>query len=147
MKLHCSLVAVLVISLTACNVNRTYMNREEDKNEAQKVTDAFYTMVRDSNYNGTLKLYSDTFFTVSPKEKLFQVYLMSEKKLGRLQRAQLTKAESKVVEGSNPVALYALQYTNRYDSAQALETFQLRKERDGKIRILAYNINSDAFFK
>lgn len=140
------LVAILLIStLSSCQFNRTFTNREEDKKEAEQVTSKFYELLKSKKYEETTALFSEKFFEVSDKEKLFQIYKITEEKLGALQEVAIGDWQTKVVIGTNPSSTYVLVYKNKYEKFESKETIRLTKETDGKIRILGYTINSDAF--
>ena len=40
-----------------CNFNKTYRNREEDKQEAEKITEKFYSLIKNNNRKEALKLF------------------------------------------------------------------------------------------
>lgn len=140
------ILALLTLSImTSCHYNSQYLNREEDKNEAEQVTNKLYDFLKSKNYEGTNDLFSKKFFEVTDKEKLLKIYAMTNEKLGDLITTEVESWETKVVKGSNPSSNYVLVYKNKYERFEARETITLTKEEDGQIRILGYNINSDGF--
>lgn len=138
---------LFMITMTACHFNSQYLNREEDKKEAEKITNELYQLLKEKNYDATTKLFSKKFFEVTDKEKLFKIFGMTIEKLGKLKVIEIEKWETRRVEGSNPLAEYAFVYKNTYSNFPARETIKLIREEDGKIRIIAYNINSDGFIE
>jgi hypothetical protein len=132
-------------TLTSCSFNRTFTNREEDKKEAEQVTTKLYELLKNKKYKESTELFSEKFFEISDKERLFDIYKMTEEKLGAVQETNIDSWETKVILGTDPVSTYVLVYKNKYDKFEATETFRLTKEADGKIRILAFRITSKAF--
>jgi len=136
----------LIILFASCNFSRTYINREEDKQEAVQVVDQFYDKLAKGNYDAVDALFSSEFWKVTSKEKLHNLLIKKKEKLGSLKSKVLAKWETKKIEGSNSSANYALLYDNKYDKFEAKETFRLVLEQN-QIRIIAFNINSDAFLQ
>ena len=134
-----------VLTLASCQFNSQYINRDEDKKDAEKITTKLFDLLKTKNYNGTTDLFGKKFFEVSSKEKLFEIFAATNNKLGELQDTKIESWETKRVEGSNPSADYLLVYKNKYEKFESKETITLTKETDGKIRIIGYNINSDGF--
>lgn len=139
------LTILLVVTMTSCHFNSQYINREEDKKDAEKVTSQLYELLRAKDYESTTKLFSKKFLEVTDKEKLFRIFVITNEKLGDLKTTEIETWETRRVEGTNPSAGYAFIYKNTYDSFPAKETIRLMREEDGQIRIISYNINSDGF--
>jgi hypothetical protein len=140
-------IVLSALAIVGCQFKRTYLNSEEDKKDAEKVAQSFFESVKHKNYDSSMVFFSDRFFEVTSKDKLVKMFEMENKKLGNLKEISLSKSETSRTEGTNPSGSYELQYINTYDSAQATETIRMTLEKDKKIKILAYNINSDAFLK
>jgi hypothetical protein len=134
-----------VLILASCHFNSQYINRDEDKKDAEKITTKLFDLLKTKNYNETTELFSNKFFEVSSQEKLFEIFAATSNKLGELQNTKIESWETKIVQGSNPSANYLLVYKNKYENFESKETFTLTKEKDGKTRIIAYNINSNGF--
>ena len=147
LKKSFSILALTILTLTSCHFNSTFINREEDKKDAQKVTAELYELLKSNNYEATVPLFSKKFLEVTNKEKLFEIFSFTKEKIGDLQDTTIEAWETNRVEGSNPSALYSFTYNNKYDKFNAKETVNLLREADGKIRIFRYAINSDGFFK
>ena len=126
-------IAALLVS--GCSFNSTFTNNIEDRKDAEKVTNKLY------------ELFSKSFFDANNKEKLFEIFNATNVKLGSLEKTEIGQWETQRVEGTDPSANYALQYNNQYTNYQATETIRLTREKDGEIKIISYNINSDGFFK
>jgi hypothetical protein len=141
-----SIVVILIlVTLTGCHVNSQYINRDEDKKEAEQVTNKLYDLLRTKDYEATTELFSKRFFEVTDKEKLFRIFNATSEKLGELKTTEIETWETKRIEGTNPSANYVLIYKNKYEKFDSKETIQLSKDEDGKIRIIGYFINSDGF--
>lgn len=147
LKPSCQIVIAmfLITWLGACNFNSTYLNRESDKNDAQRVTEQYYSLLKSKNYEATYGLFSNEFWKVTSKEQLKKLYIATQTKLGDLKNTNLDHWETKVVAGTNPGADYIMYYANKYQKYKAEETLRLVKDTDGKIRIIAFHINSEGF--
>jgi hypothetical protein len=138
-------IATLVVN--GCSFNSTFTNSIEDRKDAEKVTNKLYELIKKKDYEATTVLFSKSFFEASDKEKLFEIFNATNVKLGSLEKTEIGQWETQRVEGTDPSANYALQYNNQYTNYQATETIRLTREKDGEIKIISYNINSDGFFK
>lgn len=146
-KFICFTLLITTVVLNGCSFNNTYINREEDKKDGEKVTNKFFELIKAKKYNDTFKLYSSQFWTVTSKDKLLEMYTATENKLGDLDSTTVSKWETRRVVGTNPSAEYVFAYNTKHSKYKAVESIRLAKEKDGSIKILAYNINSDGFFK
>lgn len=99
---------LVLMILTSCHFNSQYINREEDKVAAEKVTSKLFEACKKQNYESTLKFYSDKFFEVTNGEKIIDIYTATHEKLGNLLEINLELWETRRVEGSNPSADYLL---------------------------------------
>ncbi len=139
------ILILLVTCFFACNSNATRNNREEDKIEAEQVTTLLFQNLQTKNYAAADTLFSRDFFKVTPKEKLNEVFKVTQEKLGDLGDTHLTDWKTQVVTGENASADYAFFYGNTYKKAIGHITIRLHKDPDNKIRIVYYTIHSDAF--
>jgi len=133
---------LLVFSLTSCNFNSTYINREEDKKDAEKVSDQFYTLLEQKDFNKLSPLLSNQFKAVTSTKKLNEYLTGTVSKLGEIKSKKLDHWETKVIKGSNSSAKYVLYYLVERTKFQAKETVTLVAEND-QIKILGYNVNSE----
>lgn len=140
-------IAVTVLLLFSCQFNSSYVNRVEDKDAAEKITNQYFDLLKAKKYDESFALFSDKFWTVTSKEKTKEIFTVTNKKLGALVDIKLDHWETRRVEGTNPSAEYILYYVNKYEKYDAKETLSLTRESDGKIKIIAFNINSEGFFK
>ena len=147
MKKRNSLIVLLASTFFGCTYTTTYTNRDKDKDDAATVADQFFNFVKQNNHQATFQLFSPKLLKETPEEKIFELYNYSRRHLGNLIKTNLIDWETKVVEGTNNSANYTLKYENTYDSSLAVETFRLAKDNQKQIKITAYHINSDIFFK
>jgi hypothetical protein len=136
----------LLFSLTACNFNSTYLNREEDKKEAEKVADQFYTLLEQKDLKKISPLLSNQFKAVTNPQKLNDYLTGTINKLGEIKSKKLDHWESKVTRGSNASFRCVLYYIIERSKFQSKETVTLTAENN-QIKILGYNVNSDGLFK
>ena len=65
-KIYASLYLFsLLLIASSCNFNSTYLNREEDKKDAEKVADQFYTLVEKNDLKNLSPLLSNQFKAVT----------------------------------------------------------------------------------
>jgi len=99
MKLH--ILFFISFFLTSCNFNNTYENRESDKQDAQKVVDRFYSLIKQNNREEMSKLFGNNFFKVTNKDKLYQVIDKTENEYGEIQSDSLNSWRTFVSKGTN----------------------------------------------
>ncbi|WP_426327555.1 hypothetical protein [Pedobacter sp. R-06] len=136
----------LLFIATGCNFNSAYLNREEDKKDAEKVADQFYTLVEKNDLKNLGPLLSNQFKAVTSAQKLNDYLTGTANKLGDIKSKKLDHWETKVIRGSNPAAKYVLYYVVERAKFQAKETVTLTAEND-QIKILGYNVNSEGLLK
>lgn len=139
--------SVIILILMGCHFNGQYLNREEDKSEAEMITNQFYTKIKNQEFNESLALFSDKFFEYSDRQELLKILTATNNKLGVLQSTKLEKWDSRVIEGSDPSSNYTFLYINQYEKFEARETIGLIKDDDGIVRIVSYNIDSMGFME
>ncbi len=132
--------------ITSCHFNDQYLDREEDKNDAEKITSEFYKNLQNHDSIALFKLFSDKFWGNTDSIKFYKDISNIEGKLGKLEKIELDHWNTRVVEGTDPISEYVLYYLNKYEKHEAKETINLLKE-NGQIKIVGYNINSDGFLQ
>lgn len=140
------ILILITLFLTSCNLNRTYENREEDKKEAEKITQKFFSLVKENNKQEALKLFGKGFFKVSNKNELNQTIEWTKKEAGNISNYSLYEWETTVVTGTNPKANYLLVYNAQRDKINTEEIFSLEKENDS-IKIIGYKVNLEVVTK
>ncbi len=138
---------VILGLLSSCHFNSQYLDREEDKNEAEKVSNLLYEDLKnDTITQSTINLFSDKFWTNENSASFKTKIKKTQEKLGRLTEVKLDHWKTQIVVGSNPSAEYILFYLNKYEKYTAMESVSMVKE-DDLIKIVRYNINSNGFIK
>ncbi|MGM9477897.1 hypothetical protein ACS5PU_15805 [Pedobacter sp. GSP4] len=132
----------LLLTLSSCNFNSTYINREEDKKDAEKVADQFYALLQKKEFQKVDPLLSTQFKAVTSAVKLNNYLSGALNKLGEIKSEKLDHWESKVVRGTNSSATYVLYYIVERTKFQSKETVTLAAENN-QIKIQGYNVNSD----
>lgn len=137
------LIALMVIS---CNFNKTYRNREEDKQEAEKITEKFYDLIKKNERQEVFKLFGKKFFNVEQgkitnKEQLGQMLDDINAECGdKISSNQLTIWETFVSVGTNPKSQYVLLYKVKRNIQNTQEKFTLEKNLDS-IKIVGYDVS------
>lgn len=138
------LVASISHICSSCHFNSTFINREEDENEAEKITNRFYHLIKTNEYSKTYPLFSNAFFTVTDTVKLNNMFLTTYEKLGPIEALTVSKWETRVIQGTDSKSEYVLQYFVKRKNFDSKETITLTKENE-QIKILGYKVNSDGF--
>lgn len=137
-----TVIAFLTIS---CNMNVTSTNDENDRKEAEKIIDDFYFAVLQRNYVKIDTFFSSDFFVNINRDTFADEIESNSKTLGDLVTWDIKGWETVDVSGTNALTEYILQLDVEYSNHKSVETFFLRKEKDHIIRIVKYDIVSNAF--
>jgi hypothetical protein len=142
MKKKTILILFISTFITSCTFNSSYVDREVDRQEAERVTVKFFYLLHEKKFNETHSLFSPRFMEVTNKEKLNQLFQASEEKLGSVKDQSLESWNTNVVKGTNSKSEYLLVYNVKRTKFNSKETLRLEKEND-TIKILYYNIESE----
>ena len=135
-------LGLILISMMSCSYDKIYENREEDRQDAQKVTEKFYYFLQQDNTEDAFKLFSNNFFQVTTRDKLSQVINKTQNEYGRIQSDSLYNWRTHITKGSNPVSKYEMTYWVRRETGNTQEVITLQKEND-TIKIIGYRIDFD----
>lgn len=136
------LIFLVSISIVSCSYNETYSNREQDKREAEKIIQEFYTSIKENNTEKTIKLFSKKFFHITSRQQLNEMINWTNEKGGAISNYTLSNWQTLIIKGPNPKSDYSLVYYVKRDSINTQEIFSLQKEND-TIKIVGYKINLD----
>lgn len=134
------------IMITGCHFNTQYVNDISDKEAAEEIIDKLYKFAENKDFKDVDTLCSKQFLAVSGKEGLLNILVNVQKKLGDFKSSRIIEWKTNRVEGANPSNSYHFVHEVGYQNYKAIETIDLIKE-DNKVKILAYNVNSDGFLK
>lgn len=137
----------IILVVGGCKFQTTRINQEKDKKEAEVITDQFHELIKKEDYQTSLNLFSDSVFSSLEKEKVLEAFIATTEKLGLLKETKLSKWETIVTSGKKSSSEYYLVYKNRHEKYEAIESINLRKERNGSIKIIGYDIKSEGFIK
>ncbi|MEP1489983.1 MAG: hypothetical protein ABJK28_16305 [Algibacter sp.] len=139
------LILIVTILVTSCHFSNKYQNREADKMDAQKeIADLFY-VIRHSEFDKATEFFGDEFYEVTLKEDLMKIFESTERKLGYLDRAELTDWNTMVSEGAIESGIYNMNYNVKFEKGDAKLKLTLTKNEKGKIKVVGYNVQSKAF--
>lgn len=143
--LYLILISFLLVS---CSFNQTFSNREEDKKDAEKISQKFFWELKyGGNMDTIYNLFGDKFFAVTDKEKLLQIINTTQNDIGRIEEYNLVKWETLIVKGSNAKSEYLLVYDVKRGTSKTEETFSMQKDKNGDIKIVGYRVNQDLLNK
>lgn len=133
------ILILIVLFLTSCNFNKVYENREEDKQEAQKVIDKFYFLIQQNNREEAFKLFDQK---TTSKEKFDLIYDKVENENGAIKDYKLSTWQTSIVKGTDSKADYLLTYDVTRNISNTKEFFLMQKEND-TIKIIKSRIDFD----
>ena len=142
MKKQTLLILLISIFISSCTFNSSYVDRDVDRQEAERVTVKFFYLLRDKKFNETHSLFSPRFLQVTNKEKINQIFQTSEERLGSIKDQILESWNTNNVKGTNYKSEYFLVYKVKRTKFDTKERIRLEKEND-TIKILYYNIESE----
>ncbi len=131
---------LFIALLMGCSFNATYLNRPEDKTDAEAVTNLLFLDLQNKNYDSAYSLFSDEFYKVTPKDKLKKIFTAIQNEQGDLQEVNLKECNTKIVTGTNPSADYFLIYRNKHQKNYLLDSIHLVRENGGKLKIAFFHV-------
>ncbi|MBD3581932.1 hypothetical protein [Flavobacterium selenitireducens] len=139
-----AIIVFFLSFLVSCQFNSTNSNREQDKVEAEAVSENFFKVLSTKDYAKTLPFFSENFFAVATKDELLKFYARNDSILGDMQERKLREWNTTVVSGTNPRSEYVLVYDIKRTNYMSEEIVTLEKEQE-TIKILGYRVNSEAY--
>lgn len=141
MKIY-SLLFLLLLFMISCDFNTFRENKPEDRQEAEKVTEKFYTLLKEGKKEEAAKLFSNDFFKFSKKSELDQILEWEISESKNMMEYKLADWTTLVVGGSSARSEYTLVYNVQRGKLKTREEFSLQKEKDKAIRILKYKMTA-----
>ena len=120
--------------LVSCN------SKEQDRKDAKKITQKFYTLLKENNREGIFKLCGDELFKVASKEQVNQMFDTSSSQFGNIKNDSLIYEQTNIIKGINSRNEYVLIYNVKRDFKNTQEKFTLHKERNS-LKIVGYFIS------
>lgn len=144
-----TLLILLISFLASCsfNANITRDNREEDKKEAEKITSQFYVYLKNKEYEQVYDFFSPLFYEVTSKSQLDSLFASSVETLGDIKNSELIHWETKVKSGTDASSEYYFVYKISREKFESTEKIGLKKDKNNKIKILGYRIESEGYNK
>jgi len=139
------LILIIPILVTSCHFSNKYQNRESDRQDAEKVTTELFGFIKQSDFEKATEFFSDEFYKVTSKEDLMKIFKSTENKLGGLKSTELSDWNTMVSEGAIEQGVYNLNYDSEFEKDNAKLKLTLIKNENGEIKVVGYNIQSNAF--
>ena len=135
-------IILFLLLLTACSFVK-------EKDEAIKSVDDFYLKLENGEYEDTLNMYHEKWFTVTSKNETTTFLMKLDDKLGRIEQYSVTTWNTKTYVGTDGSGTYVtlLYSVNRtkYSSDETLTLFKPKGEE--KYYLLSYKVNSKGLFE
>lgn len=88
------IIIPIVYIIVSCSYDKIYENREEDRQDAQKVINKFYYSVQhDNNKKEVFKLFSNRFFQEVGKERFEKILDETDRDFGKINDYQLSNTK------------------------------------------------------
>jgi len=139
------LILIIPILATSCHFSNKYQNRESDKQDAEKITAELFGFIKQSDFDKATELFGEEFFKVITKEELMKIFESTQIKLGGLKSTELADWNTMVSEGAIEQGIYNLNYNSEFENDNAKLKLTLTKNENGEIKVVGYNIQSNAF--
>lgn len=137
-------VYLIILLSLGCTHSTTYINRDADKDDAVRITEKFYDLMKQKDYHNIFPLCSmgDRGFTVEHRNQLLTEHFNNiQERLGSIVSVDLISSETKRVEGQRPSGEYIVTFdVTRSIKQSNREVFRLLLEGT-EIKIADYNIN------
>jgi hypothetical protein len=113
---------------------------EHDIKEAEKITQKFYTLLKENNREEIFKLCGDELFKMASKEQVNQMFDASFSQFGNVKNDSLIYEQTNIIKGTHSINEYILIYNVKRDIKNTQEKFTLHKE-DDSIKVVGYYIS------
>ena len=140
------LFLILTVILNSCHFSTRYVNRESDRQDAEKETNDLFEYIKKSAFEEATELFEPEFYKETSKDELIKIFEHTENKLGALKTLELGDWHTDVSEGAIPHGFYTLNYKGVFEYGDAKLRLNLTKNENGVIKVSGYFINSNAFF-
>lgn len=115
-------------------------SKEQDIKVAEKITQKFYTLLKENNREEIFKLCGDELFKVASKEQVNQMFDTSFSQFGNIKNDSLIYQQTNIIKGARSKNEYILIYNVTRDIKNTQEKFTLHKDNDS-IKIVGYFIS------
>jgi len=133
------LVVLLINQFICCYSEYSRENSFQDKLDAEKVTDRFYSAMKIGDFKSIHSLFGNDYYRVSDTFRIDSILTKVSFKFGKLNSRNLSIWHTKVVFGNEPSGDYYLEYKNYYEKDSTREKFYLKKY-DDSIKITSYTL-------
>lgn len=127
---------LILLSLFLINCH----NKKQEVKEAKKITQKFYTLLRENNREEIFKLCGNELFKVASKKQVNQMFDTSFLQFGNIKKDSLIYEQTNIINDNNSKDEYVLIYNVTRDIKNTQEKFTLHKENDS-IKIVGYFIS------
>ena len=132
--------------LTACDLNRQYLNQEADRNDAEALVDNFYQLLSEKNYSAAFNNVNPSLWRSTDSLKLSEFFMNLTVLSGGLKERKLDHWETTRVVGYNQSTYYKMYYINKYDNLELKVSMILQKDiLDDRIKIIGFQASPEKF--
>ncbi|MBR8534275.1 hypothetical protein KDU71_01800 [Carboxylicivirga sediminis] len=131
---------ILLLFLSGCifNVERSQTNSIEDKFDSEQIVKKFYSYQNAADIDQMLGMFSNEYIKQFEMQQLVVFLSELREQLGYLKHRYIK--EWKTESGTNSSSVYFFVFENEYENGHTTETFHMRKEFPGRIRIVDYKV-------
>ena len=95
------LLSLAGLGLVSCHVNSSYINRENDKNDGEKIVAQLYDLLKNKDYVSTYSIFDKRFFQVTDTQKLHEMYEVAYEKLGTIEGYTIENWKTEAIVGTD----------------------------------------------
>lgn len=143
MKSKSLLIALLLIILFVSfkiSLNKTITNGIEDRLDGEQVSNDFFNYRKSNNPDALIQLCDEEFIAKTGRKEFIKQLSDYSSKLGALKKDSLLTWETISNSGTNSSSSYLFVYDNKYENANSIETFKMKKGFWGKVEIVDYKL-------
>jgi|SRR5690606_25001230 len=132
---------IIIVLMFSCRFSTIYENRLKDRDAAKSVVDSLLYLKANRLFDQTYEFFSPMFFEKIDTVQLRNIFSLSDSTMGVIESYSLSDWETKVDEGGVKRGDYMLVYQIKRAHANTVETYLLRSNNDGLIKIVSFKIN------
>jgi len=131
------LLAILFVIYTI-KINKTVTNGIEDRIDGEQVSSDFFKYRNSNNLDALIQLFDDEFIEKTGRKEFIKQLSGYSSRLGALKKDSLATWKTIINSGSDSSSSYLFVYYNKYENANSIETFKMKKGFWGGVEIVDY---------
>jgi len=138
---------IVIVSISSCTFNRTYINSADDNREGEQFVNQFYSNVAGQKLMAIDSMVSDTLRKVAGPNGISKLVTLIHNKAGDYKTDSIADHYITRSSGSDNFTSYNYKIKVTYANGVVDEMIGMRKSDKGKVEMVAYHANSDILLK